>query len=313
MRSARVRPRAAASQSGERRAPRSDVTSVRHTSKAGLRTSRRREACAREHDGGVCQRSGARQRRARVRRAPFARRHPGRDSRQDARSDNRRDGSRDGRTAAELAAVDAGFRFVPRGRRVPFRGQGIGVPTLEEVMRAFPDVRMIIEMKQGEPSWPGRCWPSSATGSSVERVCVGSFYRPGSTSIRAEAPELRPAPPRTRRGGPCTDRGAAGRFVAARLLRLPGPRARRPAPRRHASLPAQAHRDGARVDVWVVDAAEDIERLFKLGVDGVITDRPDMAVAASRRLVWRSNDDLNQSKDRHAAADNPTPRNPKRI
>jgi glycerophosphoryl diester phosphodiesterase len=40
----------------------------------------------------------------------------------------------------------------------------------------------------------------------------------------------------------------------------------------------QAHRDRARVDVWVIDAADDIQRLFTLGADGVITDRPDVAV-----------------------------------
>jgi glycerophosphoryl diester phosphodiesterase len=49
---------------------------------------------------------------------------------------------------------------------------------------------------------------------------------------------------------------------------------------------AQAHRDGARVDVWVVDGAEDIARLFAWGVDGVITDRPDVAVAA--RAAWQA-------------------------
>jgi glycerophosphoryl diester phosphodiesterase len=49
----------------------------------------------------------------------------------------------------------------------------------------------------------------------------------------------------------------------------------------------QAHRDRARVDVWVVDAAADIERLFALGVDGVITDRPDVAVGVRARWMTR--------------------------
>jgi glycerophosphoryl diester phosphodiesterase len=51
---------------------------------------------------------------------------------------------------------------------------------------------------------------------------------------------------------------------------------------------AQAHASGARVDVWVVDAAEDIERLFSWGVDGVITDRPDVAVRVRDRWIMRS-------------------------
>jgi glycerophosphoryl diester phosphodiesterase len=50
---------------------------------------------------------------------------------------------------------------------------------------------------------------------------------------------------------------------------------------------AQAHRNGGRVDVWVVDAADDITRLFSWGVDGVITDRPDIAVGTRDACVNR--------------------------
>ncbi len=40
----------------------------------------------------------------------------------------------------------------------------------------------------------------------------------------------------------------------------------------------------ARVDVWVVDSAEDMRRLSAWGVDGVITDRPDVAVATRNAI-----------------------------
>jgi glycerophosphoryl diester phosphodiesterase len=49
---------------------------------------------------------------------------------------------------------------------------------------------------------------------------------------------------------------------------------------------AQAHNDSARVDVWVVDRPEDIRRLLGWGVDGVISDHPDVAVRT--RDEWRS-------------------------
>ena len=49
-----------------------------------------------------------------------------------------------------------------------------------------------------------------------------------------------------------------------------------------------AHRAGVAVKVWTVDAAADIERLLDWGVDGIISDSPDVAAPivsarASRR------------------------------
>ena len=42
------------------------------------------------------------------------------------------------------------------------------------------------------------------------------------------------------------------------------------------------------VVVWTIDDAEEMHRLFDLGVDGVYTDRPDVAVDVLRdRGEWR--------------------------
>ena len=38
-----------------------------------------------------------------------------------------------------------------------------------------------------------------------------------------------------------------------------------------------AHKAGVVVQVWTVDEAEDIRRLLDWGVDGIISDRPDVA------------------------------------
>src|SRR5512144_1621777 len=50
------------------------------------------------------------------------------------------------RTADELARLDAGYRF-ERGGAYPFRGRGIGVPTLGEVLGRYRGVPTIIEIK----------------------------------------------------------------------------------------------------------------------------------------------------------------------
>jgi glycerophosphoryl diester phosphodiesterase len=191
-----------------------------------------------------------------------------------------------GLTGKELAGVDAGYRFTADGVEFPFRGRGIGVPTLEEVLRTFADIRAIIEMKDGDRALARAVLRVIHDADSVGRVCVGSFYRPGLEVIRAEDPrivtsaseeEARWTLYRSWCRWPFRSQRVYSAFqvpVRAGQLLVVTP-----------AFLEQAHRDGARVDVWVVDAAEEIERLFALGVDGVITDRPDVAVAVRNRMT----------------------------
>lgn len=183
-------------------------------------------------------------------------------------------------SADELRAVDAGFRFRDAGGRFSFRGQGVGVPTLEELLRTFPGARVIIEMKGGAPVLARAVLDVLRRTGALERVCVGSFYRAGVEVIRADEPTLATSAcenevrwtiyrawchwPFARRRRYCAFQ------VPERSgwLRVVSP-----------SFVQQAHRNHARVDVWVVDRREDVQRLFGWGVDGVITDRPDVATA----------------------------------
>jgi glycerophosphoryl diester phosphodiesterase len=192
-----------------------------------------------------------------------------------------------GRTAEELAQVDAGFRFQAPDGSTPFRGRQIGVPTLEAVLSEFSGVRVIIEMKQGEPALARALLDVVRRTRSMERICVGSFYRRGLDAVRAAEPGVATSAAEDEARWTLYRSWCRWPMAAARpycAFQVP----ERAGRLRVVTAPfiAQAHRNGARVDVWVVDAPADIDRLLSLGVDGVISDRPDVAVAVRDR--WMS-------------------------
>ena len=188
-------------------------------------------------------------------------------------------GAVNARSADELSQVDAGYRFVALDGTTPYRGRGIGVPTLECVLDAFRDVRVIVEMKQGEPALARAVIDVVRRTRSLDRVCVGSFYRRGLDVVRAEEPAIATSASEHEarwtlyRSWCRWPVGSARPYCAFQVPETAG-RLRVVSP----AFVAQAHRDRARVDVWVVDAAEDITRLLSWDVDGVITDRPDIGV-----------------------------------
>ena len=188
------------------------------------------------------------------------------------------------RSADELARVDAGFRFQANGI-FPFRGQGIGVPRLDQVLNAVSSGRIIIEMKQGLPELARAVIDVVRRAGVVDRVCVGSFYRAGLEVMRRDAPEIATSAAEEEA------RWTLYRSWVRWPLATPRPYVAFQVPQRAGRLKvvspaflAQAHRDEARVDVWVVDEPSDIIRLLGWGVDGVISDRPDLAVAT--RNAW---------------------------
>lgn len=189
------------------------------------------------------------------------------------------------RTADELSHVDAGHRFVALDGTMPFRGRGIGVPTLHDVLIEFREVRVIIEMKEGDPALARAVAEVIRRTGSVERVCVGSFYRGAVEALRHFDPAIATSASEnevrwTLYRSWCRWPIAASRSYCAFQVPEHAGRLRVVSP----AFVSQAHRDGARVDVWVVDAAEHITRLLAWGVDGVITDRPDIATKLITRI-----------------------------
>ncbi len=174
---------------------------------------------------------------------------------------------------AELAGLDAAHHFDGAGGH-PLRGTGVTIPLLEEAVRVFPDVQWNIDLKQAGIE--------AAVADLVDRlgledrVLIGSFHDGRIRRFR-----------RLTGGRVATSAGpgeVAAALAAARLGRMPrGVADAYQVPERGGPMPVvterfvrAAHRAGKQVHVWTVNDPAIMHRLLDLGVDGIVSDRPDL-------------------------------------
>ena len=145
------------------------------------------------------------------------------------------------------------------------------VPLLEDILGAFPDVKVNIDPKVDAAVEP--LGEAIVRTGSVDRVCVGSFSDSRVAGVRAIAGDRL-----------CTSLGPGG---AAKLIaaskgvptgQLHAACAQLPVsvkgiPVTTPKVVAAAHERGMQVHVWTVDDPEEMVRLLDMGVDGIMTDR----------------------------------------
>ncbi|MGH7561432.1 MAG: glycerophosphodiester phosphodiesterase [Gemmatimonadales bacterium] len=179
-------------------------------------------------------------------------------------------------TLAELQAADAGYHFTPDGgRSYPWRGLGVRIPTLAEVLERFPDTPMLVELKTPGVSEAARS--AIAAHRAAGRVVLGSFHE------RALEPVCRP--PYTA----CASRPWIAGLKLRTVLGLPG---RRGYPRAYAvpdfyrriEVPTRrfvraTKTLGCPVHVWTVNDPDRAALLWERGVNGIITNFPAVMIA----------------------------------
>jgi glycerophosphoryl diester phosphodiesterase len=187
-------------------------------------------------------------------------------------------------TAAELARVDAGYRFELDGHH-PFRGQRIGVPLLDDVLARHATTRVIIEMKGAQPELARAVAASIRKADAIDRICVGSFYQGSVDAIRAEHPDVITSASQSEARWTLHRSWVRWPWISDQpyvAFQVP-----EHAGRMRVVSPAfvrQVHKQGHVLQVWVVNERDAIRRLLDWGVDGIISDRPDIAVAT--RDAW---------------------------
>jgi len=178
---------------------------------------------------------------------------------------------------AELKRLDAGYNFLEDGSYA-YRGVEIRIPTLEEALELDPQVRYNLEIKPEDPTLAKRLWERIDHYGIHDRVLVASAHDEVVEAFRAHS-----------RGRVATSAGQQGalRFWALVLARAT----------KHAMFPFDAlqipptfrgrkvitprfvhaaRRHGIQIHVWTIDDPVEMEQLLRAGVDGVMTDLPDV-------------------------------------
>ncbi|HET9551939.1 MAG TPA: glycerophosphodiester phosphodiesterase family protein [Anaeromyxobacteraceae bacterium] len=187
-------------------------------------------------------------------------------------------GTVEARTLAEVARLDAGWAFAAGGRTFPFRGCGVGMPTLAEALEAFPGMRFNVEAKTDDPALAEALARVVRGAGREASVCVGSALAAQAARLRALLPDVAAFLPvhAARCHVLAAWRGADG-------SRCPGGYDLAALPHRWFGLPVVTRRVlrhfaalGVPVQAWTVDREPEMRRLVAIGVHGVMTDRPDL-------------------------------------
>jgi glycerophosphoryl diester phosphodiesterase len=190
-----------------------------------------------------------------------------------------------GMTLDEVRRLDAGYSFSPDGgRSFPYRGREVRIPTLAEIYEEFPDTCVNADIKEAQPGAEEAVLSVIQEADAEGRTLVASTDHAVLRRFRKVS-------------GDRVSTGASRREIAAfyvlsrlqlealvspayealqvpvehRVIKLVTPRFVR-----------AAHSRGVRVDVWTINDAAEMRRLLDLGVDVIMTDRPEVAESQLR-------------------------------
>ena len=184
---------------------------------------------------------------------------------------------------ADLQKLDAGYKWTNDGGvTFPFRGQGIHVPTLEETLQEFKPKRMNIEIKGWHPLKGERlaahfCELLAAAGME-DKVLVASFHTDILRTIRRLSAKI------------ATSAATFDLFKFVLGSKL-GKQAKVEAEAIQISseilnirtidqtLLTNVQKAGLELHAWTINERAEMRRLIDLGIDGIITDFPDLLVS----------------------------------
>jgi len=192
-------------------------------------------------------------------------------------------------TLAELKQLDAAYKWSnDNGKTFPYRGQGIQVTALDEVFQKFPQMRYVIEIKLTENPIDKPLCDLIRQYNMQDKVMIASFHDEAMQNFRERCPEVATSASRTEvRNFVLLGKVFLSGFVAPRYQSIQPPYD----PEESMNIPImterfirEAHTKNIKVEPWTVDDPELMKQYIEWGVDGIITDRPDLMVEVLKEM-----------------------------
>ena len=184
------------------------------------------------------------------------------------------------KTLDELLQIDLGHTFTTDiGQTYPFRGQGLRVVTLDEVLQRFPDTILNLDIKDTFHEAPDEVARILLENQRTEKIMIASFHPTQMKRFREHAPMIPTSahPNEIRKfviGTRMRMVGIFVRSVAFRAFQVPewSGSIQVVTPR----FIKAAHDRNIAVHVWTINDRENMERLLNLEVNGIFTDYPSL-------------------------------------
>ena len=190
---------------------------------------------------------------------------------------------------SKLKLLDAAYRWTnDGGATFPYRRQGIQVPTLDELFEKFPDKRYLIEIKLTENPIHQPLCDMIREYDMQEKVVVASFHDDSMALFRETCPEVATSASK----GEVTPFVILGKlFLSGWLspeyqsLQVPWETSESYGiPIMTERFIREAHTKNLHVEPWTVDDPALMKQYIQWGVDGIITDRPDVMMEVLQEL-----------------------------
>ncbi len=181
-------------------------------------------------------------------------------------------------TLEEIKSLDAGYNWTPdNGETFPYRGKGISVPTLDEIFQTFPNYRMTIEIKKTEGSMAEPFCNLIRAYDMENKVLVASFHDERMDEFRQVCPEVATSSARQETTVfVLLSKVFLGSIYSPKFEALQVPEESSGIKVMTAQFVRAAHERNLRVEPWTIDDPEQMRLYIDWGVDGIITDRPDL-------------------------------------